>query len=199
MSAFIINSLRLVSHNDASNSSDDVECDAASLAESRQFDATPNKYTRSHPRFIYLTFILNLTISFSTLTATIYFPLIPLLLELSSVPLQSINLTVATCAIAKALVLALIACLADPYGRRPALLGLVILYLRANTGMVGLMHFPASRSSYVGLLIIRILQSINASPTLAAAYNIEADVALVSKRGTMLSLMLSFCKGLSAF
>ncbi|KXX81451.1 MFS antiporter QDR2 [Madurella mycetomatis] len=61
----------------------------------------------------YLTYLLGFTITLSTLTATIYFPLIPLLTRQFSVPLQSINLTVTAYAVAQALAPALFASLAD--------------------------------------------------------------------------------------
>ncbi len=50
--------------------------------------------TFPHSTRTYLTYLLGLTITLSTLTATIYFPFIPLLSVTFPTPIQSINLTV---------------------------------------------------------------------------------------------------------
>ncbi|GAB1314804.1 Itaconate transport protein [Madurella fahalii] len=160
-----------------------------------------------HPPFskstrTYLTYLLGFTITLSTLTATIYFPLIPLLTRHFSVPLQSINLTVTAYAVAQALAPALFASLADSLGRRPVLLALVALYAAASLGLAVVSRNAtagaASSSSYAALLTLRVLQSVGGSPTPAIAYGIVADVAPLAERGAMLGPMMSFCNGLSA-
>lgn len=141
----------------------------------------------------YLTYLLGVTITLSTLTATIYFPLIPLLATTFAVPIQSINLTVTAYAVAQALSPALFASLADTFGRRPVLLGLVLLYAAASLGLA-LNH----ANSYAALLALRALQSVAASPLPAVAYGVVADVAPVAERGAMLGPMLATCNALSA-
>lgn len=155
----------------------------------------------------FITYLLGLTITLSTLTATIYFPLIPLLSAHFAVPLQSINLTVTAYAVAQAVSPAVFASLADArgVGRRPVLLGLVALYAAASLGLA-LLARPGgarepgirSRCYYAGLLALRVLQSVGGSPTPAIAYGVVADVADVSERGAMLGPMLSTCNALSA-
>lgn len=140
----------------------------------------------------YLTYLLGFIIILSTLTATIYFPLIPMLSSHFSVPIQAINLTVTMYAVCQAISPPLFASLADCYGRRPILLLLIGIYACASLGL------SLNRDSYGLLLGMRAVQSLGGSATPAIAYGIVADVAVVSERGRMLGPMLSFCNGISA-
>ncbi|WEW60325.1 hypothetical protein PRK78_005810 [Emydomyces testavorans] len=140
----------------------------------------------------YLTYLLGFITILSTLTATIYFPLIPMLHLHFSVSIQKVNLTVTVYAICQAISPALSASLADTYGRRPVLLGLISLYACASLGLVLNQH------SYAVLIALRALQSIGGSATPPIAYGIVADVAVVSERGKMLGPMLSTCNAISA-
>ncbi|KAI4261126.1 MAG: hypothetical protein L6R42_003672 [Xanthoria sp. 1 TBL-2021] len=140
----------------------------------------------------YLTYQLGFIIILSTLTATAYLPLIPLLSTHFSVSIQAINLTVTAYAICQALSPALFASLADAFGRRPVLLGLIGLYASASLGLT------LNQRSFAALLAFRVLQSIGGSSTVPIAYGIVADVAVVSERGKMLGPMLSMCNAISA-
>jgi len=140
----------------------------------------------------YLAYLLGLIITTSTLTATIYFPLIPMLSRYFSVSIQAINLTVTVYAICQAVSPILFGSLADASGRRPVILGLVSLYGVASLGLA------LNKSSYAGLVVLRALQSIGASATPAIAYGVVADVATLSERGNMLGIMLAACNGISA-
>lgn len=140
----------------------------------------------------YLTYLLGFIIILSTLTATIYFPLIPMLSSHFSVSIQAINLTVTLYAVCQAISPPVFASLADCYGRRPILLLLIGIYACASLGLA------LNRSSYGLLLGMRAVQSLGGSATPAIAYGIVADVAMVSERGRMLGPMLSFCNGISA-
>lgn len=141
---------------------------------------------------VYLTYLLGFVIILSTLTATIYFPLIPLLSREFSVSVQAINLTVTLYAVCQGVTPPVFASLADCFGRRPLLLCLVALYTCASLGLA------LNPDSYSVLLGLRALQSVGGSATPAIAYGIVADVAVVSERGRMLGPMLSFCNGISA-
>ncbi|KAL1866720.1 hypothetical protein Daus18300_006664 [Diaporthe australafricana] len=140
----------------------------------------------------YLTYLLGVVIVLSTLTATIYFPLIPLLSSDFSVSVQAINLTVTVYAILQGVSPPIIASFSDAYGRRPVLLGLIVIYSAACLGL------SLGHRSYTVLLALRALQSIGGSATPALAYGIVADVAVVSERGKMLGPMLSTCNAISA-
>lgn len=140
----------------------------------------------------YLTYLLGFVIILSTLTATIYFPLIPLLSREFSVSIQAINLTVTLYAVCQGVTPPIFASLADCFGRRPLLLCLVALYTCASLGLA------LNRNSYSVLLGLRALQSVGGSATPTIAYGIVADLAVTSERGRMLGPMLSFCNGISA-
>ncbi|KAI3391819.1 hypothetical protein diail_6781 [Diaporthe ilicicola] len=140
----------------------------------------------------YLTYLLGVVIVLSTLTATIYFPLIPLLSSDFSASVQAINLTVTVYAIVQGVSPPLIASVSDAYGRRPVLLGLIIVYSGACLGL------SLGQRSYSVLIALRALQSLGGSATPAIAYGIVADVAVVSERGKMLGPMLSTCNAISA-
>lgn len=141
---------------------------------------------------LYLTYLLGLVLLISTLTSTIYAPLLSMLSSHFSVSIQAINLTVTAYAICQALSPAFFASLADAFGRRPVLLGLIALYACASLGLA------LNRSSYGVLLALRALQSIGGSATVPIAYGIVADVAVSSQRGKMLGPMLSTCNAICA-
>lgn len=141
----------------------------------------------------YLTYLLGFIITISTLSATIYLPLIPMLSSHLSVSIQAINLTVTVYAVCQAISPCVFASLSDTYGRRPLLLILIGLYTCASVGLVFNSH------SYAVLMTLRALQSVGGSATPPIAYGIVADVAVISERGKMLGPMLSTCNALSAF
>ncbi|KAK4060473.1 uncharacterized protein Triagg1_10743 [Trichoderma aggressivum f. europaeum] len=139
----------------------------------------------------YLTYLLGFAMILSALTATICFPLIPILSTQLRVSIQAINLTVTVYAIAQALSPAFFSSLADSFGRRPGLLCFVTLYAIPSLGLA------LNRTSYPALLALRALQSISGSSITSVSYGIVADVAPVAERGSMLGPMLSTCNGIS--
>lgn len=140
-----------------------------------------------------LTYVLGVVQLISTLTTTIYFPLIPALSTHFGVSVQKINLTVTAYAVCQALSPGVFGSLADSFGRRPVLLALVTTYTLASLGLA------LNRDSYPALITLRAFQSIGGSATVPIAYGIVADVATLSERGSMLGPMLSTCNGVSAF
>jgi MFS family permease len=140
----------------------------------------------------YLTYSLGIVLILSTLTATIYFPLIPALSTHFQVSIQAINLTVTVYAIFQAISPGVFASLADSYGRRPILLVLVLIYVLGSLGLA------LNKNSYAALMALRAVQSIGGSAMPPIAYGIVADVAIVSERGKMLGPMLATCNGISA-
>ena len=141
----------------------------------------------------YLSYLLGFTMTLSTLTATIYFPLIPMLSDAFAVSVQDINLTVTVYAIMQAVAPGIFASLADTTGRRAVLLGLVALYAAASLGLA--LNFG---NNYAVLTALRAVQSVGGSPIPAIGYGVAADVSPTAERGRMLGPMLSFCNGLSA-
>ncbi|KAI2472268.1 MFS general substrate transporter [Annulohypoxylon bovei var. microspora] len=140
----------------------------------------------------YLTYLLGFTMILSTLTATIYFPLIPMLSKQFHVSIQAINLTITVYAVVQAVSPGIFASVADSFGRRPVLLVLVALYALGSLGLA------LNRDNYAALIALRALQSIGGSAIPTLAYGIAADVVPTAERGRMLGPMLSTCNGISA-
>ncbi|KAI4657068.1 uncharacterized protein J4E79_007684 [Alternaria viburni] len=125
---------------------------------------TPNNAAEPYSAFpqstrTNLTYILGIIQLISTLTTTIYFPLIPTLSAHFSVSIQAINLTVTVYAICQAISPGIFGSLADSYGRRPILLGLVTTYTLASLGLA------LNKDSYPVLITLRAFQSIGGSAT----------------------------------
>ena len=127
-----------------------------------------------------LTGILILTMLASPLTATIYFPLLPLLAAQFKVSSQSVNLTITIYVIFQAISPLLFATASDSLGRRPIYLTTYAIYTVASIGLA------LNQRSYAGLLILRALQSLGASAVLAIAFGVVADVCPPAERGSML-------------
>lgn len=141
---------------------------------------------------IYLTYALGIIMILSTLTATIYFPLIPILSTHFRVSVQAVNLTITVYAICQALSPGIFASIADSYGRRPVLISLVFVYTLGSLGLV------LSERNYPALMALRAVQSIGGSAVPPIAYGIVADLVVVSERGRMLGPMLATCNAISA-
>ncbi|TPX17325.1 uncharacterized protein E0L32_012212 [Thyridium curvatum] len=146
----------------------------------------------SSTRMTYLTYLLGMIMLLSTLTSTIYAPLIPMLTRQFSVSIQAINTTVTIYAVFQALSPVFFSSLADSYGRRPVLLGLMVLYSGASIGL------SFNNNSYTVLLAMRALQSIGGSPTVPVVYGIVADLVPSSQRGKILGPSLASANAVCA-
>ncbi|EXJ55028.1 uncharacterized protein A1O5_12767 [Cladophialophora psammophila CBS 110553] len=130
----------------------------------------------------------------SPLTATIYFPLLPLLREHFHTTSQAINLTLTIYIIFQAISPAIFGPLSDSMGRRLACLFTLSLYMAANLGL-------ALNKNHYGLLLgLRAIQSLGASAAYAISFGVVADVCVPSERGRMLgpvsmALNLGACIG----
>jgi multidrug resistance protein len=141
-----------------------------------------------------LTLLLGLATITSPLTATIYFPLLPLLREHFHTSAQAINLTLTIYIIFQALSPAIFGPLSDPLGRRPAYIFTLSFYVAGNIGLA------VNKNSYGVLLGLRALQSLGASAAYAISYGVVADVCVPSERGSMIgpvsmALNLGACVG----
>ena len=149
-------------------------------------------FTRSEKRL--LTLLLGLATITSPLTATIYFPLLPLLRNHFNASAQSINFTLTVYIIFQALSPAIFGPLSDSLGRRPVYLLTLSLYVTGNLGLA------VNKHSYSVLIALRALQSLGASAAFAVSYGVVADVCVPSERGRMLgpvsmALNLGACVG----
>ncbi|KAL1988854.1 hypothetical protein VTN96DRAFT_7738 [Rasamsonia emersonii] len=141
-----------------------------------------------------LTLLVGLATITSPLTATIYFPLLPLLRTHFHVSGQAINLTLTIYIIFQALSPAIFGPLSDSLGRRPLYLLTLSIYVMGNLGLA------INKNSYGVLLAFRVLQSLGASAAFAISYGVVADVCVPSDRGIMLgrvsmALNLGTCVG----
>lgn len=148
--------------------------------------APPEPYTvfTRHQKHL-LSVILSITTLASTLTATIYLPLLPLLATRLHTSAQAINLTITIYIIFQAISPAVFASLSDFLGRRPIYLTTFTIYVFASLGLA------LNRNSYAALLILRAMQSIGASAVLSIAYGVIADVCVPAERGKMLGPVLA--------
>lgn len=149
-------------------------------------------FTRNEKRL--LTVLLGFATTTSPLTATIYFPLLPLLRTHFHTSAQAINLSITMYIVFQALSPAIFGPLSDSLGRRPVYLLTLSLYVGGNLGLA------INRTSYGVLLGLRALQSLGASAAFAVSYGVVADVCVPSERGRMIgpvsmALNLGACVG----
>ena len=149
-------------------------------------------YTRNQKRRLRL--LLGFATITSPLTATCYFPLLPLLRTHFDTSAQAINLTLTIYIIFQALSPAVFGPFSDSVGRRLIFLVTLALYTLGNLGLA------LNKSSYAALLVLRALQSLGASAALAVSYGVVADICVPSERGRMLgpvsmALNLGACVG----
>lgn len=156
---------------------------------------TPIPFTfYTKPQKQRLRLLLGLASITSPLTATIYFPLLPLLRDHFNVSAQAINLTLTIYIIFQALSPAVFGPLSDAVGRRLVFLLTLTLYAVGNLGLA------LNKSSYPALLILRAVQSFGASAALNISYGVVADIWIPSERGRALgplsmALNLGACVG----
>ncbi|KAL8802492.1 MAG: hypothetical protein Q9182_003800 [Xanthomendoza sp. 2 TL-2023] len=149
-------------------------------------------YTQDQKRRLRL--LLGFATITSPLTATCYFPLLPLLRTHFHSSAQAINLTLTIYIIFQALSPAVFGPLSDSVGRRVVFLITLAVYALGNLGLA------LNKSSYAALLVLRALQSVGASAALAVSYGVVADVCVPSERGRTLgpvsmALNLGACVG----
>lgn len=148
----------------------------------------------SRPQLRQLRLLLGLAAITSPLTATIYFPLLPLLRAQFHASAQAINLTLTLYIVFQAISPVVFGPLSDTYGRRPVFLVTLVLYTVGNLGLA------LNKHSYAVLLVLRAVQSLGASAAYAISFGVVADVCVPSERGRMLgpigmALNLGACVG----
>jgi multidrug resistance protein len=149
-------------------------------------------FTRQQKRLLIV--LLGFATITSPLTATIYFPLLPILREHFNTTAQAINLTLTIYIVFQAISPAIFGPLSDSMGRRPVYFLTLCLYMAANLGLA------LNRNHYGALLGLRAIQSLGASAAYAISFGVVADVCVPSERGRMLgpvsmALNLGACIG----
>lgn len=178
------NTIKSVVHDDVEHGD---EHDAAATASPEY-----TSFSRSQMRQLQL--LLGLATITSPLTATIYFPLLPLLRTHFSTSAQAINLTLTLYIVFQAISPVIFGPLSDAHGRRPYFLFTLGLYLIGNLGLA------LNKRSYAVLLVLRAIQSLGASAAYAISFGVVADICVPSERGGMLgpismALNLGACVG----
>lgn len=135
-------------------------------------------FSRSQLRQLQL--LVGLATTTSSLTATIYLPLLPLLRAHFHISAEAVNLTLTVYIVFQALSPVLFGPLSDTHGRRAVFLLVLSLYAVGNVGLA------VNTRSFAALITLRALQSLGASATYAIAFGVVADVCTSSERGRML-------------
>ncbi|KAG8891824.1 hypothetical protein FRB99_003328, partial [Tulasnella sp. 403] len=137
---------------------------------------------------------------FSPMTATIYYPAIPLLATDFRVSISIINLTVTIYLIFQGITPMFWAPIADMKGRRPTFLGGSPMLTRATPDSedflacllllsitcIGLAHVPMNKVWV--LLFLRALQAAGSASTVALCYGVVADIAVPAERGGFMGI-----------
>ncbi|POS74004.1 MFS transporter [Diaporthe helianthi] len=118
----------------------------------------------------------------SPLSLNIYFPaLTPLAMDLD-VSVSLINLSITSYQIVQAVAPMFVGDFGDTAGRRPAFIISFIVYCGANVGL-------AIQTNYIALVVLRCLQSLGGSGTLALCYGVVADVSTTAERGKYMGIV----------
>lgn len=134
-------------------------------------------FTRVERRTI--TWLIGCSMFFSPFTVNIYFPCLEQLQHAVGVNSSLINLTITTFVIVQAVAPAFFGDMADNLGRRPVYLVTFSIYVCANLAL-------ALQSNYAALMVLRGLQSLGCSATVAIGYGVVADIATPATRGSIL-------------
>nr|A0A348HAX9.1 RecName: Full=MFS-type transporter phiD; AltName: Full=Phomoidride biosynthesis cluster protein D [fungal sp. ATCC 74256]BBG28501.1 putative transporter [fungal sp. ATCC 74256] len=117
---------------------------------------------------------------FSPLSASIYYPALPVIAHNFHVSNSQINLTVTTYLIIQGIAPMITAGFSDTAGRRPAYAICFIVYLAANLGL-------ALQNDYAALMVLRCLQSAGSSGAIALANGVVSDIVTPQERGSFIA------------
>jgi multidrug resistance protein len=113
---------------------------------------------------------------FSPLSSTIYLPILPLLAKSLHTTTAHINLTVTSYMIFQGLAPLFFSSLSDATGRRPVYVLAFTIYFFANLGLT-------LQISYAALFVLRAMQSVGSSATIALGNGVMSDVVTSAERG----------------
>ena len=134
------------------------------------------------PKKRWITFVIALIAWFSTLSSFIYFPALSLIALDLHTTIEGVNFTVTSYLIASAVIPSIIAPVADLTGCRPIYMITFSIYLIANIGL-------ALQKSLVGLILLRVVQSVGISGAFAITYGAIADIASPTERGSYVGVV----------
>ncbi|MCJ1383420.1 hypothetical protein MMC17_006534 [Xylographa soralifera] len=131
----------------------------------------------------WIIFMIASTSVFSPLSSFIYYPAISSIAGDLGVSVELINITITSYMIVSGIAPAIIGDIADIFGRRPAYILILTVYLAANLGL-------GAQKSYSALLILRMVQSFGSSGTISVAYGVVADISIPAERGSYVGAVL---------
>ena len=131
---------------------------------------------------LFIVFVLAFAGFLSTLSAHIYFPLLPTLAEEMHVSNSLINLTIFSFMVFQGLAPTVLGALADIHGRRPAYTLAFVIYFISNVGL-------ARQDSLAALFLLRCLQSTGISGCVALGSGVVADIITNGNRGTYMAYL----------
>ncbi|PLN85499.1 major facilitator superfamily domain-containing protein [Aspergillus taichungensis] len=112
----------------------------------------------------------------SPVSANIYFPAMNQLAQDLGVSTTMINLSITTFMVVQGIAPLFVASLSDTYGRRPAIIVSLVIYLAVNIGL-------ACQNSFQALMVLRCLQSLGSSIAAVVAASVAVDVVPRAERG----------------
>lgn len=118
----------------------------------------------------------------SPLSLNIYFPALTPLAKDLDVSVSLINLSITSYQIIQAVAPMFVGDFGDTAGRRPAFIISFMVYCGANVGL-------AIQTNYIALVLLRCLQSLGGSGTLALCYAVVADVSTTAERGRYMGIV----------
>ncbi|KAK7956101.1 uncharacterized protein PG986_005323 [Apiospora aurea] len=154
------------------------------LVSSAPTGSTPYS-SMSRGRKRYLTYLLGYLCLVSSLSATIYFPLIPLLVTHYNTSVQAVNLTITLYVVFQGVAPSFWSPASDSLGRRPVFLGTFAVFAAASAGLC------FSGRSLAALAVLRALQSVGGSAVLSISYGVVSDIVTHAERGSMLGPMMA--------
>ena len=138
-------------------------------------------FTKAQKRWI--VFMIACSSVFSPLSSFIYYPAISSIAEDLGVSIELINITITSYMMVSGIAPAIIGDIADIFGRRPAYILILTVYLAANLGL-------GAQKSYAVLLTLRMVQSFGSSGTISVAYGVVADISIPAERGSYVGALL---------
>lgn len=148
--------------------------------------ALENKTTPQIPYYVmptsqrrWTTLIIGLATMFLPLRANIYLPCIPWLQCDMHTSLELVNLRVTTYIIFRGITPVFFGELPDKVGRRLVYIVIFGNYVAANIGL-------ALQDRYIALPLLRMLQGVGVSATVAIGYGVVADITTPPERGRVL-------------
>jgi multidrug resistance protein len=134
----------------------------------------------SHRVKIFIIIMSAISSLFSPVSSLIYLPALDVLADFYHVSVGRINLSVTTYMILQGLAPMFFSDMADQMGRRPVYILTLCIYLVANIAL-------ALQSNYAALLVLRAVQSMGSSGTIALGNAVMADIATPAERSGYIS------------